>query len=49
MNYAGCKIETLTAADLTKYGLPPNAAGEKRAILKAPLTFPKPRSNKRRA
>ncbi|EIM84421.1 RNA polymerase I associated factor A49-like protein [Stereum hirsutum FP-91666 SS1] len=44
----GCKIETLDAADLTKYGIAPSAVGEKRAILKTPLVFPKPRNNKRR-
>lgn len=44
----GCKIDTLNATELTKLGIPASSAGEKRAILKAPLVFPKPRTGKRR-
>ncbi|TDL26883.1 Rpa49 subunit specific to nuclear RNA polymerase I [Rickenella mellea] len=44
----GCKIETLGGADLKRLGLPDSAANTKRAVLRVPLTFPKPRSKKRR-
>ncbi|ETW79765.1 hypothetical protein HETIRDRAFT_440794 [Heterobasidion irregulare TC 32-1] len=43
----GCKIETLTLHDMKRLGLPDSAAENKRALLKMPLTFPKPRSGKR--
>ncbi|KAI0270488.1 Rpa49 subunit specific to nuclear RNA polymerase I [Gloeopeniophorella convolvens] len=39
----GCTIGKLSQQDLKRLGLPDIAASNKRAILKAPLTFPKPR------
>jgi len=43
----GCTIGKLSSQDLKRLGLPDSAGGEKRAILKVPLTFPKPRSKRR--
>jgi len=39
----GCTIGKLSQQDLKRLGLPDSAATEKRAVLKTPLTFPKPR------
>ncbi|KAH9003792.1 RNA polymerase I associated factor A49-like protein [Lactarius hatsudake] len=39
----GCTIGKLSQQDLKRLGFPDSAANEKRAILKTPLTFPKPR------
>ncbi|KAJ3528889.1 hypothetical protein NM688_g7932 [Phlebia brevispora] len=39
----GCKIESLSSNDLKQLGLPDSAADTKRAVLKVPLEFPKPR------
>ncbi|EKM52686.1 uncharacterized protein PHACADRAFT_261280 [Phanerochaete carnosa HHB-10118-sp] len=44
----GCKIETLTAQELKRLGLPDSAATTKRALLKVPLDFPKPRVKRTR-
>ena len=43
----GCTIGKLSPHDLKRLGLPDSAGQEKRAILKAPLTFPKPRLKRR--
>ncbi|KAF8496162.1 Rpa49 subunit specific to nuclear RNA polymerase I [Russula emetica] len=43
----GCTIGKLSPQDLKRLGLPESAGHEKRAILKAPLTFPKPRLRRR--
>ena len=43
----GCTIGKLSSQDLKRLGLPDSAGQEKRAILKAPLTFPKPRLKRR--
>ncbi|KAI9454084.1 RNA polymerase I associated factor A49-like protein [Russula earlei] len=43
----GCTIRKLTPQDLKRLGLPDSAGQEKHAILKAPLTFPKPRLKRR--
>ncbi|KAN0142082.1 RNA polymerase I associated factor, A49-like protein [Lactarius tabidus] len=43
----GCTISKLSQQDLQRLGLPDSAASEKRAILKTPLTFPKPRLRRR--
>ncbi|KAH9054896.1 RNA polymerase I associated factor A49-like protein [Lactarius vividus] len=42
----GCTIGKLSQQDLKRLGLPDSAANEKRAILKTPLTFPKPRGRR---
>ncbi|KAH9044916.1 RNA polymerase I associated factor A49-like protein [Lactarius deliciosus] len=39
----GCTIGKLSQQDLKRLGVPDSAANEKRATLKTPLTFPKPR------
>ncbi|KAI0759667.1 RNA polymerase I associated factor, A49-like protein [Irpex lacteus] len=44
----GCKIETLSAHDLKRLGLPDTAADTKRATLKVPLEFPKVRVKRAR-
>ncbi|KII90120.1 hypothetical protein PLICRDRAFT_40321 [Plicaturopsis crispa FD-325 SS-3] len=44
----GCKIEKLKMTDLKRLGLPESAAATKRAILKAPPEFPKPKVLNRR-
>ena len=43
----GCTISKLSPQDLKRLGLPDSARQEKRAILKAPLTFPKARLKRR--
>ncbi|KAG2143922.1 Rpa49 subunit specific to nuclear RNA polymerase I [Suillus cothurnatus] len=43
----GCKINKLTQSDLKRLGLPDSAGEIKRAILKTPLEFPKPRMRRR--
>jgi DNA-directed RNA polymerase I subunit RPA49 len=43
----GCTIGKLSPQDLKRLGLPDSAGQEKRAILKTPLTFPKPRLKRR--
>jgi len=43
----GCTIGKLSPQDLKRLGLPDSAGQEKRAILKAPLTFPKPKLRRR--
>ena len=43
----GCTIGKLSSLDLKRLGLPDSAGQEKRAILKAPLTFPKLRLKRR--
>ncbi|KAF8259326.1 Rpa49 subunit specific to nuclear RNA polymerase I [Lactarius quietus] len=43
----GCTIGKLSPQDLNRLGLPDKAASEKRAVLKTPLTFPKPRLKRR--
>ena len=43
----GCTISKLSPQDLRRLGLPDSAGQEKRAILKAPLTFPKPKLKRR--
>ncbi|KAG1838570.1 Rpa49 subunit specific to nuclear RNA polymerase I [Suillus subalutaceus] len=43
----GCKINKLTQSDLKRLGLPDSAVDVKRAILKTPLEFPKPRIRRR--
>ncbi|KAI9451427.1 RNA polymerase I associated factor A49-like protein [Lactarius psammicola] len=43
----GCTISKLSEQDLKRLGLPDSAANEKRAVLKTPLTFPKPRLRRR--
>lgn len=43
----GCKINKLTPSDLKRLGLPDSAGDVKRAILKTPLEFPKPRVRRR--
>lgn len=44
----GCKITKLVTSDLKDLGLPEKATKVKRAVLKAPLVFPKPRAPRRR-
>ncbi|KAI0092308.1 RNA polymerase I associated factor, A49-like protein [Irpex rosettiformis] len=44
----GCKIETLSAHDLKRLGLPDTAADSKRAVLKLPLVFPQVRVKRTR-
>jgi DNA-directed RNA polymerase I subunit RPA49 len=39
----GCTIGKLSPQDLKRLALPDSARQVKRAILKAPVTFPKPR------
>lgn len=43
----GCKIEHLKPTDLQRLRLPESAGQSKRAILKAPVEFPKPRAKRR--
>jgi DNA-directed RNA polymerase I subunit RPA49 len=43
----GCKIETLSDKDLKRLGLPSSAADTKRAVLRVPVEFPKPRFGKK--
>ncbi|KAH7882046.1 Rpa49 subunit specific to nuclear RNA polymerase I [Phlebopus sp. FC_14] len=43
----GCKITKLTITDLKRLGLPDSAGEVKRAVLKTPLEFPKPRTRRR--
>ncbi|TFK48256.1 RNA polymerase I associated factor A49-like protein [Heliocybe sulcata] len=43
----GCTVEKLTMAELKRLGLPDSAAATKRAVLKVPLEFPKPRAKRR--
>ena len=43
----GCTIGKLSPQDLKRLGLPESVGHEKRAILKVPLTFPKPRLRRR--
>ena len=45
--FQGCTISKLSPQDLKRLALPDSAGQEKRAILKAPLTFPKPRLKRR--
>ncbi len=45
--FLGCTISKLSQQDLKRLGLPDSAANEKRAVLKIPLTFPKPRLRRR--
>ncbi|KAJ6554545.1 Rpa49 subunit specific to nuclear RNA polymerase I [Mycena capillaripes] len=44
----GCKIVTLNERERTKLGLPDSVADEKRAVLTAPVQFPKQRMKKSR-
>ncbi|KAG9308698.1 Rpa49 subunit specific to nuclear RNA polymerase I [Chiua virens] len=44
----GCKINKLTVHDLKRLGLPDSAGEAKRAVLKTPLEFPKPRVKRNR-
>ncbi|KAF8626021.1 hypothetical protein AX15_005111 [Amanita polypyramis BW_CC] len=44
----GCKIAILNAQELSRLGLPQSAAASKRAILSAPVDFPKSRVGKKR-
>ncbi|KAF8999769.1 Rpa49 subunit specific to nuclear RNA polymerase I [Cyathus striatus] len=39
----GCKITVLTEKERIRLGLPDSSAGKKRAVLNAPVVFPKPR------
>ncbi|EPQ55866.1 RNA polymerase I associated factor, A49-like protein [Gloeophyllum trabeum ATCC 11539] len=43
----GCKIEKLSMTELKRLGLPDSAAATKRAVLKIPLEFPRPRAKRR--
>ncbi|PFH46283.1 hypothetical protein AMATHDRAFT_8014 [Amanita thiersii Skay4041] len=43
----GCKITTLNDKDLSRLGLPRSAATSKRAVLSAPVEFPKPKVGKK--
>ncbi|KAH9966192.1 Rpa49 subunit specific to nuclear RNA polymerase I [Lactifluus volemus] len=43
----GCTIGKLTPQELKRLGLPDSVGQEKRAILRVPLTFPKPKQKKR--
>ncbi|KZT23008.1 Rpa49 subunit specific to nuclear RNA polymerase I [Neolentinus lepideus HHB14362 ss-1] len=43
----GCKIEKLSMTELRRLGLPDTAAATKRAVLKVPLEFPRPRAKRR--
>jgi DNA-directed RNA polymerase I subunit RPA49 len=43
----GCSMSKLTQKDLTLLGLPDNAGETKRAVLKCPIRFPKPRMRKK--
>jgi DNA-directed RNA polymerase I subunit RPA49 len=45
--FLGCTVGKLSQQDLQRRGLPESAASEKRAVLKTPLTFPKPRLRRR--
>jgi hypothetical protein len=47
-DYAGCTVAKLAQADLKRLGLPDSAGQTKRAVLKVPLTFPKPRAGKKK-
>ncbi|KIM90013.1 hypothetical protein PILCRDRAFT_812811 [Piloderma croceum F 1598] len=42
----GCSISTLNQKDLTLLGLPNSAGEKKRAVLKCPVQFPKPKGKK---
>ncbi|KAF9468311.1 RNA polymerase I associated factor, A49-like protein [Collybia nuda] len=44
----GCKITVITDRERTRLGLPDSAARTKRAVLNAPVSFPRPRTLKRR-
>ncbi|KDQ55898.1 hypothetical protein JAAARDRAFT_180037 [Jaapia argillacea MUCL 33604] len=43
----GCKIDKLSMTELNRLGLPDSAAQTKRAVLRVPLEFPKPRARRR--
>ena len=43
----GCTVGKLSSQDLRRLGLPESAGNEKRAVLKVPLTFPKPKLRRR--
>lgn len=43
----GCTIGKLSQQDMKRLGLPDSVANEKRAVLKTPLTFPKPKLRRR--
>ncbi|KIJ61208.1 hypothetical protein HYDPIDRAFT_97072 [Hydnomerulius pinastri MD-312] len=43
----GCTVSKLTITDLKRLGLPDSAGETKRAVLKTPLAFPKPRVRRR--
>ncbi|KAF9228125.1 RNA polymerase I associated factor, A49-like protein [Gyrodon lividus] len=43
----GCKISKLSVIELKQLGLPDSAGETKRAVLRAPLEFPKPRMKRR--
>ncbi|KAK7055446.1 Rpa49 subunit specific to nuclear RNA polymerase I [Favolaschia claudopus] len=43
----GCKMSTLTERERTRLGLPDSVANEKRAVLTAPVQFPKQRLKKK--
>ena len=43
----GCTVGKLSPQELQRLGLPDSAANDKRAVLKTPLTFPKPRLRRR--
>jgi DNA-directed RNA polymerase I subunit RPA49 len=45
----GCTIEKLNATELRRLGLPDSAGLTKRAVLRMPLTFPKPRAKRKTA
>ncbi|TFK72372.1 RNA polymerase I associated factor, A49-like protein [Pluteus cervinus] len=45
----GCKVIPVTERDRTRLGLPESALKTKRAMLEAPVQFPKARTGKRRA
>jgi len=44
----GCKISPLSERDCARLGLPSSASGTKRAMLKAPVVFPKPRTKRKK-
>ncbi|KAF8630259.1 hypothetical protein AX17_005445 [Amanita inopinata Kibby_2008] len=44
----GCKISPLNDKELSRLGLPKSVAGSKRAILSAPVEFPKPKLGKKK-
>jgi DNA-directed RNA polymerase I subunit RPA49 len=45
----GCTIERLGPAELKRLGLPDSAGAGKRAVLRVPLVFPKPRAKRKTA